>query len=113
MDAVSVEDGGPVVAAVFGNPQEYIGKKFGISGDRKTLTEYLAIMSELSGKTFKYNEVDVDEYAKFPNPMAADMAAMFDFYARGNPSRDIALTKKLNPNALTFQEWATKNKAKI
>ena len=65
------------------------------------------------GKTFKYNEVDVDEYAKLPNPMAADLAAMFDFYKRGNPGRDIALTKKLNPNALTFREWATKNKAKI
>ena len=113
MDGISVEDGGPVVAAVFGNPQEYIGKKLGISGERKTLPEYLAIMSELSGKTFKYNEVDVDEYAKLPIPLAADFAAMFDFYIRGNPGRDIALTKKLNPNALTFQEWATKNKAKI
>ena len=67
-------------------------------------------------KRSKYNEVDVDEYAKPPNPLAAlaaSLAVMFDFYARGNPSRDIALTKKLNPNALTFQEWATKNKAKI
>ena len=77
------------------------------------MAEYLAIMSELSGKTIKYNEVDVDEYVKFPHPLAPDFAPMFDFYARGNPSRDIALTKKLNPNALTFQEWATKNKAKI
>ena len=113
MDAVSYEDGGKVVAAVFGNPQEYIGKKFGISGDRKTLAEYLAIMGELSGKTFKYNEVEVDEFAKFPHPFTADLATMFDFFARGNPSRDIALTKKLNPDVLTFQEWATKNKAKI
>ena len=50
-------------------------------------------------KTFKYNEVDVDEYAKLPNPLAADFAAMFDFYmyVRGNPGRDIALTKNLNP----------------
>ena len=113
MYAVSVEDGGPVVAAVFGNPQEFIGKKIGISGDRKTLAEYLAIMSEISGKTIKYNEVDVDEYARFPHPLAPDFAPMFDFYARGNPSRDTALTKKLNPSALTFQEWATKNKAEI
>ena len=113
MDGISVEDGGPVVAAVFGNPQEYIGKKVGISGERKTMPEYLAIMSEVSGKTFKYNLIDVDEYAKLPNPVAPIFAPMFDFFDRGNPVRDIALTKKLNPNLLTFQEWATKNKAKI
>ena len=113
IDAISVEDGGPVVAAVFGNPQEYIGKKVGISGERKTMPEYLAIMSKVSGKTFKYNLIDVDEYAKLPNPVAPIFAPMFDFFDRGNPVRDIALTKKLNPNLLTFQEWATKNKAKL
>ena len=78
-----------------------------------TLHEYLAIMSRISGKTFKYNEVDVEVYEKFPFPMAADLAAMYDFYARGNPGRDIVLTKKLNPKVLTFEEWATKNKNKL
>ena len=113
MPAISVEDGGPVVAAIFGNPQEFIGKKIGIRGDRKTMAEYLAIMGEISGKTFKYNEVNLDEFAKFPHPLYPIFGSTFDFYDTANPGRDIALTKKLNPNVLTFQEWAMKNKDKL
>ena len=113
MDAVSVADGGEVVASIFKSPDEFIGKKIGLSGDKKTFDEYLAILSKITGKTYKFNKVTTEEYAKFPFPAAGDIAAMFEFYSRGNPDRDIALTKRLNPKAQTFEEWVTKNKDKF
>ena len=68
MDAVSVEDAGPVVAAIFDSPSEFIGKKVGLSHDKMTLHEYTAIISKVTGKTLKYNQVPVKVFQKFPFP---------------------------------------------
>ena len=113
MDGMGVEDAGPAVAAIFDNPGEYIGKKVGFSGDRLTLGENAAIISKVTGKTLKYNEVPYDVFAKFPFPGAEDFAAMFEFYDIGNPDRSVEKTRKLNPATLTFQQWAEKNKDKL
>ena len=113
MYTVAVDDGGPVVASVFSNPGEFLGKKIGIAGDRKTVDEYAAIISKVTGKTVKYNQVPVEVFASFPFPGADDLAYMFDFFARGNHNQDQTLTKRLNPNVLSFEEWAGRNKDKF
>eukprot|EP00731_Ephydatia_muelleri_P019624 Em0012g449a len=48
MYTIAVDDGGPIVASVFSNPGEFLGKKIGIAGDRKTVDEYAAIISNKS-----------------------------------------------------------------
>ena len=113
VDGVSVEDAGPAVAAIFDKPEEYIGKKIGLSGDKLTLSEYVGIISKVTGKTVTYNEVPYEVFAKFPFPGADDMANMFEFYDIGNPDRNIKKTRELNPSTLTFQQWAEKNKDKL
>ena len=113
MDAVSVDDLGGVVVTLFNNPDEYIGKKIGLSGDRMTMHEYAAIVSKVTGKTLKYNQVPLEVYAKFPFPIAAEMAAMFEYYEVGNPVRDIKLTHKLNTKTSSFEQWAEQNKDKF
>ncbi|KAL5515238.1 hypothetical protein EMCRGX_G000377 [Ephydatia muelleri] len=87
MYTIAVDDGGPVVASVFNNPGEFLGKKIGIAGDLKTIDEYATVIN--------------------------DLAYMFDFFARGNPNQDLTLTKRLNPNVLSFEEWAGRNKDKL
>ena len=44
MRAMAVADGAHIVLAVFQNPQEYLGKKVSMSGDKKTITDYAAII---------------------------------------------------------------------
>lgn len=110
MDTISVEDGGPAVAAVFDNPSEYIGKKIGLSGEKLTIDDVAKVLTEITGKTVKYSQVPTEVFATFPFPGAADLAAMFEFYAKCNPDRDVELTRKLNPATLTFKAWAEKNK---
>lgn len=110
MDAMSVDDLGGVVVAIFNNPGQYLGKKVGLSGDRMSMFEYTDILSEVTGKTIKYNQVPVEVFAKFPFPGAEDTATMFEFYEVGKPVRDAALTRTLNPNTATFKVWAQKNK---
>ena len=113
MYTIAVDDGGPVVASVFNNPGEFLGKKIGIAGDLKTIDEYATVISKVTGKTVKYNQVPVEVFASFPFPGADDLAYMFDFFARGNPNQDLTLTKRLNPNVLSFEEWAGRNKDKL
>ena len=110
---ISVEDGGPAVAAIFDKPEEYIEKKVGFSGDKLTLSEYMAIIGKVTGKTVTYNEVPYEVFAKFPFPGADDLAAMFEFFDTGNLECDIEKIRELNPSTLSFQQWAEKNKVPI
>ena len=113
MDGISVADAGPAVAVIFDKPEEYIGKKIGLSGDKLTLSEYAAIIGKVTGKTVTYNEIPYEVFAKFPFPGADDLANMFEFYDAGNPDRNIQRTRELNPSTLSFQQWAEKNKDKL
>lgn len=113
MYAISVADGGPAVASVFSDPGEYIGKKIGIAGDKLKLEEYATIMSKVSGKTVKFNQVPPEVFAKFPFPGADDIAAMFQFFNSGKMERDITLTRRLNPKTQDFEQYATENKEKF
>ena len=64
----------------------------------------------MTGKTVKYNQVPVEVFAKFPFPGADDMAVMFEYYSVGHPEHDVELTRKINPNTQTFEQWAEQNK---
>ena len=48
--------------------------------------------------------------AKLGFPGAEEMAAMFRLYQKGT-ERDIALTKKLNPKAKSWEEFVVAHKA--
>ena len=113
MHAVSVEDTGPAVAAIFDKPEEYIGKKIGLSGGKLILSEYVAIIGKVTGKTVTYNEVPYEVFAKFPFPGADDLALMFEVFDSGKFDRNIEKTRELNPSTLSFQQWAEKNKDKL
>lgn len=109
MDAISVGDIGHAVASIFSQPDEFIGKKVGLTGDCMTMEEYCAIIAKVTGVTFKHAEMSFEDYsALFPG--SSDLAAMFDFYEKGSPDRSIPLTKSLNPNTKNFTQWVEENK---
>jgi uncharacterized protein YbjT (DUF2867 family) len=111
MDAISVADGAHILLAVFQNPQEYLGKKVGISGDKKPVADYVASISNVVGKTVRYNQISFDEFRNQPNNPAADeMANSFEFFSYGSPSYNEQFTRKVYPGVLSFQQWAEKNK---
>ena len=110
MDGVSVEDLGPVVAAMFSQPEEFIGKKIGLSGDKLTFDQIVEHIKEVTGVTVQLHKLSYEDYAKLGFPGADDIANMFHFYDFGNPDRDIALTKRLNPKVKTFRNYLETNK---
>ena len=111
---MSVEDLGPVVASILKESDKYMGKTVGVCGDRMTMEEHAAIISEVTGKKLIYNQVSEEEFVPgFPYPTGPCVATMFEFFEKENPVRDMELTRALNPNVPTFRQWAEKNKDKL
>ena len=84
------------------NSENYIGKRIGLSGDRLTTREYMDIFAGVTGKKIQLNEISPEEFAKFPFPGAADLAAMYHFYANGNPVRDQLANQRAHPENTIF-----------
>ena len=110
MYGIDLASAGPILATIFSNPNKYLGKAVKIAGDKITLNEYAAIISRVTGKTVKYNQVSVEVFAKFPFPGAEHVATMFEYFATGLLENDVELTRKINPNTQTFEQWAEQNK---
>ena len=110
LDAMSVPDGAPIVVNVFQNPQQYLA----LSAERKSISELLQIISKVTGKVIKYNQVSFEQFANQPqNPLATDLSIMFEYYSKVSPMVNQEFTRRLNPEALTFQQWAETNKDKL
>ena len=71
------------------------------------------VLAKTTGKTIRYQQVPVETFAKFPFPGADDLAAMFDYYNAHTLVRDVDLTKRLNPNTKSFEEYVKANAANI
>ena len=58
-------------------------------------------------------QMTLEEYAALEFPGVEEMSVMFEFLVSGGAERDVELTKKLNPDMPTFEQWAEKNKEAI
>ncbi|MGD8922878.1 MAG: NmrA/HSCARG family protein [Candidatus Zixiibacteriota bacterium] len=76
---VSVEDVGGVVAPIFENRDEFLGKVVGIVGDDLTPEQYARTMTDKLGVKVVYNYIPREVFASFDFPGADDLANMFEF----------------------------------
>jgi uncharacterized protein YbjT (DUF2867 family) len=114
---IAVEDIGKVAYAIFQGGEQYIGKTIAIAGEHLTGAEMAAALSEAIDEPVAYWDVDPDTYRAFDFPGADDIGNMFQLkrdcheYYRG--IRDLAATRALNPELLTFKEWLSANANRI
>ncbi|XP_069838296.1 nmrA-like family domain-containing protein 1 [Dendropsophus ebraccatus] len=109
LETMSVKDLGDVVVSILKSPSKYIGKDMRLSAERLTISQYAAIMSNVTGKDIRDAKITPEEYEKFGFPGVEEVANMFRFYIM-MPDRDKELTLKLNPKAKNFQQWMEENK---
>ncbi|XP_033091781.1 nmrA-like family domain-containing protein 1 isoform X2 [Trachypithecus francoisi] len=109
MDAMSVSDLGPVVLSLLKMPEKYIGQNIGLSTCRHTAEEYAALLTKHTHKVVHDAKMTPEDYEKLGFPGARDLANMFRFYAL-RPGHDIELTLRLNPKALTLDQWLEQHK---
>ncbi len=113
--AVAAADIGGVVAAMFADPETFIGQTVNIVGDQRPLADYARIMSECSGLPIHYQPLHYTEFAQLALPNASDWAAQFEFnrrYAQDH-SADIARCRQRYPALRAFTAWLHPQAAKF
>ncbi len=109
--AVSCEDLGGVVSAIFDDPSTYKSQVVGVVGDDRPAEEYAQIMTRTLGKTMRYNHIPKDVFASFDFPGAEDLANMFEYNRLHIPDRraDLEESRSLYPMIQNFEEWLNDN----
>lgn len=111
---VDASEMGKYVVPVLNNPEEYKSKIIGIASDRKSHNEILELLNKhLAPNKFVNGNVTIEQFAKFPIPKVNEFVAMFEFIRGGHLKRDIELTRKLNKDALNYNDWVVANKDEI
>lgn len=117
LPGIAAEDIGKCAYGIFKAGSTYKNKTLGIAGEFLTGEQMAATFTRVLGKKIEYNSVPPDVYRKFDFPGADDLGNMFQFKADFEDyfcgARDIELSRKLNPELLTFEEWLRNNKDKI
>jgi uncharacterized protein YbjT (DUF2867 family) len=117
LPGIASEDIGKCALGIFKAGDKYIGRKVGIAGGHLTGKEMAALMTVTAKETVEYNDVPPEVYRSFGFPGADDMGNMFqfkrDFEEFYTKSRDIELSRELNPALLSFEQWLEKYGEKI
>jgi uncharacterized protein YbjT (DUF2867 family) len=117
LPAIAVEDIGKSAFGIFKRSGEFTGKTVAIAGEHLTGAEMAAGLTKALGQEVRYNDVPPEVYRSFGFPGADDLGNMFqykrDFNAEFCRPRDVAATRKLNPELQSFEQWLARNKSRI
>ena len=117
MPSIAVEDIGKCAYGVFKKGPELIGKTIGIAGEHLSGQQMADAFGKALGKEVRYNDVPPEVYRGFGFSGAEDLGNMFqfkrDFESYYCGARDLAVSRALNPELLTFAEWLEENKDRI
>ena len=117
LPGMAAEDIGKCAYGIFKKGSEYIGKSVGIAGEHLTGKQMADALSVALGQEVHYNEVSPEMYRSFGFPGAEDLGNMFQFYRDFEQvfcgSRNVDLSRALNPSLQTFKTWLAENKTRI
>jgi uncharacterized protein YbjT (DUF2867 family) len=117
LPGIAAGDIGKAAYGIFKAGEKYINQTLGVAGEHLTGSEMAASFSRALGQEVRYNDVPADVYRGFGFPGADDMGNMFqfkrDFNEEYRAARDVAETRRLNPELQSFDEWLGQNKGRI
>lgn len=109
--AVSVQDFGGVVAAVFAESFWYRDQQLSVIGDERSCADYARIMSQVLGLRIEYQHVE-SQYFGSNSRSGQDLASVFEFRRMYMPyaSSDIEKCRDLFPEMRSFERWLKCNR---
>ncbi len=114
---IAAEDIGKCAYGVFKKGKELIGQTVGIAGGYPTCAQMATALTAALGETVRYNEITPEAYRSFGFPGADDLGNMFqvyrDFEKEVCGARSLEVSRSLNPELQTFEQWLGKNKDKF
>ncbi|MEN9230237.1 MAG: NmrA/HSCARG family protein [Thermostichus sp. DG02_5_bins_236] len=100
LQMVAIDDIAEVAAAVFANPQSYLGQAIEIVGDAMTLDEMAVSWSKIAGRKCSAASIPLDTLARFwPQGVP-----LFRFIGEGGCDVDVTTTSE-EIARLSFPEW--------
>ena len=117
LSGIAAEDIGKSAYAIFKQGRKYIGETVAIAGGHLSGEEMARAMSQALGQEIRYQNVPPEVYRSFGFPGADDLGNMFQFKRDFNDYfvgvRDLELTRSLNPELQSFEEWLAVHKDQI
>jgi uncharacterized protein YbjT (DUF2867 family) len=117
LPGIAAEDIGRCALGIFRQSAKYVGKTVGIAGEYLSGGEMAQALSLALGEAVLYNDVSPEEYRDLGFPGAADLGNMFQFKRDFNEyfcgARDLALSRELNPELQTFEQWLARHAGDI
>lgn len=117
MAGIAAEDIGKCAYGIFKAGTDMVGKRIGIAGEHLTGNQMADELSNALGEQVVYNKIPAAVYRGFGFPGADDLGNMFQFYDEFenelNTTRDIGMSKQLNPDLMTLKQWLKKYADKI
>ena len=114
---IAAEDIGKCTYGIFKKGRDLIGKTVGIAGGHLTCAQIAAALTTALGQPVRYNEITPEAYRAFGFPGADDLGNMFqvyrDFETEVCGARNLDVSRSLNPELQTFEQWLGKNKDRI
>ena len=113
MAGIAAEDIGKCAFGIFKKGKEMIGKTIGVAGEHLTGKEMADALSNAIGQEVRYNNISPESFRKLGFPGADDLGNMFQFYRDFdevcNSIRNVDISKELNPELQSFDQWLGKN----
>jgi uncharacterized protein YbjT (DUF2867 family) len=113
LPGIAAEDVGKCAYGVFSRGISTVGQRIGIAGDVLSGPEMAAAMGQALGRKVSFEDVPFDVYRGLGFAGADDLGNMFQFQAiLGDEflrSRDPGLSRSLNPQLLSFDNWLRGN----
>jgi len=117
LPGISAEDIGKCAYGIFKKGREYIGKTVGIAGGHLSGAEMAAAFTKALGQEVRYDDVSPEAFRAFGFPGADEMGNMFqfkrDFEQAYRGARSLDVSRSLNPDLQTFDQWLARNKSLI
>src|SRR5204862_7665479 len=117
LPSMASEDIGKCAYAIFKKGSEYIGKTVGIAGEHLSGAQIASALSRALGKDVAYNAVPPEVFRTFGFPGAEDLGNMFqfnrDFADAFCAARSLEVSRSLNPELQSFDQWLARNKGRI
>jgi uncharacterized protein YbjT (DUF2867 family) len=117
LPGIAAEDIGKCAYGVFRRGPELAGRYVGIAGEILTGPDMAAAFARALRRDVAFHDVPFETFRKLGFPGADDLGNMFEYQALFNEefcaSRDVALSRSLNPELQSFSEWLRRNAGRI
>jgi len=117
LPGIAAEDIGRCAYGVFRRGTAAIGQRFGVAGEVLSGEEMASKMARALGRRVRFQDVPFDVYRGLGFPGADDLGNMFQCQAiRGAAflrDRDPALSRDLDPELMSFDDWLAANAGRI